>query len=65
MVKKMHSMDDRSKWLRYVPMKRYAQPHEIATAVEYLLDNERASYITGEILAVDGGFRGAGVLAED
>lgn len=37
----------------YIPMGRYAQPDEVASAVVYLaLD---ASYITGQLLAVDGG----------
>ena len=64
MAKAVHTQDDRKQWLRHVPMKRYSEPHEIATAVVFLLDTERASYITGEVLAVDGGFRGAGLLAE-
>lgn len=37
-----------------IPMGRYAKAAEIADAVAYLL-SERASYITGQSLAVDGG----------
>lgn len=37
-----------------VPMKRAAKPEEIAQAVAFLIDNE---YITGQILAVDGGYQ--------
>ena len=49
--------------MRYVPMARYGTPEEIAAAVVFLLDGKASGYITGEILAVDGGFRGAGIIA--
>lgn len=65
MVKALHSAEDRALWKRYLPMRRYGDPDEIATAIEFLLDGSKSGYITGEILAVDGGFRGAGVIAED
>lgn len=37
-----------------VPMKRFAAPNEIADAVVFLA-SDRASFITGASLAVDGG----------
>src|SRR5690606_24303115 len=37
-----------------VPLRRFGQPDEVADAVVFLA-SERASYITGSILAVDGG----------
>lgn len=64
MVKAMHVEADRALWHRYIPMKRYGTPEEVAKAIAFLLDGEKSSFITGEILAVDGGFRGAGVLAD-
>ncbi len=65
MVKAVHSEADRNLYHRFVPMNRYAAPREIATVAAFLLDDEQASYITGEIIAVDGGFRGAGIIVRD
>jgi NAD(P)-dependent dehydrogenase (short-subunit alcohol dehydrogenase family) len=45
-------------------MRRYGTPEEIAGVIEFLLDGTRSGYITGEIVAADGGFRGAGIIAE-
>jgi NAD(P)-dependent dehydrogenase (short-subunit alcohol dehydrogenase family) len=38
-----------------VPMNRVAQPEEVAAAILFLC-SDKASYITGHIMAVDGGF---------
>ena len=42
-------------WALQAPIQRMAQPQEIAAAVAFLA-SERASYITGVTLAVDGGW---------
>ncbi|WP_287987816.1 SDR family oxidoreductase, partial [Acidiphilium sp.] len=39
---------------------RYATPEEIAGAAAFLC-SEDAGYVTGHVLAVDGGFLGTGV----
>jgi NAD(P)-dependent dehydrogenase (short-subunit alcohol dehydrogenase family) len=65
MVKALHTDRDRLLWRRYIPLRRYGQADEIATAIEFLLDGTKSGYITGEVLAVDGGFRGAGVIDEE
>jgi NAD(P)-dependent dehydrogenase (short-subunit alcohol dehydrogenase family) len=65
MAQAMHSEQDRAQWMRHIPMRRYARPEEIASVIEFLLDGTRSSYMTGEIVAVDGGFRGAGILAQE
>ncbi len=62
MVAAVHTPEVRRAYRHHVPMRRYARPDEIAAAVQFLLDEEMSSYVTGEILAVDGGFRGAGMM---
>jgi NAD(P)-dependent dehydrogenase (short-subunit alcohol dehydrogenase family) len=64
MVKELHSESDRKLWLRYLPLRRYGTPEEIAMAIEFLLDGTRSAYITGEVLGVDGGFRGTGIMLD-
>lgn len=47
-----------AKWAEDTPLKRIAQPEEVADAIVWLA-SERASYITGQTLLVDGGsYRG-------
>ncbi len=43
------------KWEAEVPMKRLGEPHEFAALAAFLV-SERASYITGSSIAVDGGW---------
>lgn len=62
MVRALHSEADRELYFRYVPMRRYADPAEIASAIFFLLDPTQSSFVTAEIIAVDGGYRGAGVI---
>ncbi len=62
MVKAFHTAQDRETWMRFVPMRRYGTPAEIARTICFLLDDAQSSFITGEVIAVDGGFRGAGII---
>ena len=45
----------REEWLRSTPMGRVAQPEEIAPAAVYLA-SDAASYVTGSVLVIDGGY---------
>jgi 3-oxoacyl-[acyl-carrier protein] reductase len=46
--------EEEARYLKGVPMKRFAQPAEIAAAIAFLA-GEKAAYITGQTLFVDGG----------
>ena len=54
-VEKHLSDEFRSLFLRHIPLSRMGLPEEIAEAVCYFASDE-ASYVTGQILAVSGGF---------
>ncbi|HEY1857550.1 SDR family NAD(P)-dependent oxidoreductase [Acidocella sp.] len=62
LVAEMHSAEIRGRWVERTPLRRYAQPEEMAGAAVFLCSGD-ASYITGHVLAVDGGFLGAGLPA--
>lgn len=65
MVRALHTEADRKLWNRFIPMRRYGKPEEIASVIAFLLDGTKSSYMTGEIVAVDGGFRGTGIMLQE
>lgn len=52
----------RDAWTRAVPMHRYGQPEDVADMAAFLC-SDNASYVTGGIFALDGGFTAAGVTS--
>jgi len=65
MVAEVHTDSIRAQWHDRVLLERYGRPDEIAQAAAFLLDDARAGYVTGQILAVDGGFVAGGILGRD
>ena len=57
LVARMHDAAIRAAWSRATPMARYAATSEIAGAALFLCSDD-ASFITGHVLAVDGGLLG-------
>ncbi len=45
--------------MSHTPLKRFGEPREILGAVCWLLDDDRAGFVTGITLPVDGGFLGS------
>lgn len=60
MAKLVHSVAIRSDYHDVIPLERYGTPEEIASATGFLC-SQAASYVNGQVLAVDGGFDAAGV----
>jgi 3-oxoacyl-[acyl-carrier protein] reductase len=55
-----HTQDQVDDYLGAIPQGRYAAPGEVAAAVAFLVSDD-AAHITGQCLAVDGGWSVAGV----
>jgi NAD(P)-dependent dehydrogenase (short-subunit alcohol dehydrogenase family) len=60
MAKQVHTPEIRADYHDAIPLNRYGLEEELAEAI-FFLSSERSSYITGQILAVDGGFDAAGI----
>ena len=63
-IKKSHNDERREAWLHAIPMARYGEPAEMAAAALFLASDD-AGYITGQTIAVDGGFTIAGLRVKD
>lgn len=60
MAKAVHTPEIRAAYHDAIPLNRYGLETELAEAI-FFLCSERASYITGQTLAVDGGFEATGI----
>jgi NAD(P)-dependent dehydrogenase (short-subunit alcohol dehydrogenase family) len=60
MARAVHTAEIRADYHDAIPLNRYGLEEELAEAI-FFLSSERASYITGQVLAVDGGFDAAGI----
>ena len=60
MSKLVHSVAIRSNYYDAIPLNRYGTTDEIASVATFLC-SDAASYVNGQVLAVDGGFDAAGV----
>jgi NAD(P)-dependent dehydrogenase (short-subunit alcohol dehydrogenase family) len=60
LAKAVHTPEIHADYHDAIPLNRYGLEEELAEAV-FFLSCDRSSYITGQILAVDGGFDAAGI----
>ncbi|HYF09285.1 MAG TPA: SDR family oxidoreductase [Acetobacteraceae bacterium] len=60
MAAAVHTPEVRAAWTRATMLRRYGTPEEVAGAAAFLCSDD-AAYITGQVLAVDGGFTAAGM----
>ena len=56
----VHSQEIIDAYHDAIPLNRYGSEREIAEAIAFLA-SDKASYITGQLLAVDGGFGATGI----
>ena len=60
MAKAVHTPEIRRDYHDTIPLNRYGLEEELAEAI-FFLCGERASYLTGQVIAVDGGFDATGI----
>jgi len=60
MAKQVHTPEIRADYHDHIPLARYGLESELADAIYYLC-SDHASYVTGQELAVDGGFDATGI----
>lgn len=58
-----HDPEQRNAFLSRMMLKRYARPEEIAQVIVFIA-SDKASFVTGSVVNVDGGFGGAGMISD-
>jgi 3-oxoacyl-[acyl-carrier protein] reductase len=61
MTEANHSAERRALWMDAIPLRRYGRPQDMAGAILFLASKD-ADYITGQTLAIDGGFSIKGLM---
>lgn len=62
LVRDLHDAATRAAWAARIPQRRYAQPEEIAQMALFLLNPAQSGHVTGQAIAVDGGYSTAGLM---
>ncbi|TAN10746.1 MAG: SDR family oxidoreductase [Burkholderiaceae bacterium] len=65
LTKAVHTAATRKNWVAAVPLRRYGEPEELLGTAQWLLDDTRSGYVTGQVIAVDGGFTAMGLAFSD
>lgn len=60
MAKKVHTPEIRADYHDTIPLNRYGTEQELAEAI-FFLSSDKASYINGTVINVDGGFAASGI----
>ncbi|OWJ63741.1 SDR family NAD(P)-dependent oxidoreductase [Inquilinus limosus] len=55
LVLRVHTTETRTALQRTVPQGRYGSPGELASVIAFLLDGQQSGFVTGQVLAADGG----------
>ncbi len=63
-IRASHNEERHAAWLKAVPLSRIGDPEEVAAVAAFLASDD-ASYVTGQTIAVDGGFSAAGLRVKN
>lgn len=61
LTKAVHTEATRQNWMSAVALRRYGSVHELCGTINWLLNDAASSFVTGQVIAVDGGFTAVGI----